>query len=269
MLQRIISALVLIPAAVYVIHAGGLPLTALALILSLCGLHEFFNFCGAKGIECFRAPAYAATVIYYVNIHFSSILGGGRRFEFSPLLVLGPVFIILWLQAAKKIEGSIASVSATVFGYFYVSVFVSFVVYIRRLEFGERFLFTVILLVWAADTFAYFGGRAFGKKRLSPEISPKKSVEGVYFGLAASMAVSMALYRYYNIPLMTGAGYLGFALFLNVFAVIGDLVESQLKRDCALKDSSSLIPGHGGVLDRIDSQLLIMPVSYYFYSMLA
>jgi len=269
MLQRIISALVLIPAAVYIVHIGGLPLTLLAMLLSIGGLREFFDFCDAKGIKCFRIPAYAVTLIYYVNVHFRGAFDGSRRFEFSPVLILGFVFLILWLQAGKKVEGSIAEISTTVFGYLYVSVFISFTVYIRRLEFGEQLLFTIILLVWAADTFAYFGGRAFGRKKLSPEISPKKSVEGVYCGLAASMVVSMVLFRFYNIPAFTAAGYLGFTLFLNVFAVLGDLIESQFKRDCAIKDSSALIPGHGGILDRIDSQLLVMPVSYYFYLMLA
>jgi len=267
MLTRIISSVILIPLAVYCLYAGGVPLATLLLIVSLFGLNEFFNLCAHKAVNCFTVPAYVITVIYYINIHFSFLNDKVHRFEFSPILVLGFVFLILWLQFYKRIHNSILDVSATAFAYLYIPVFLSFAMYIRNLEYGRNLLFTSMLLIWAADTFAYFGGMAFGRfsRRLSPDISPKKSVVGVYSGLMASSFFAVMAFRYLNVPSIPFWGYIAYAFILNSFSVIGDLIESQFKRDCEIKDSSGLIPGHGGMLDRIDSLLLVLPFSYYYF----
>ena len=210
------------------------------------------------------------SVIYFINVHFSFVNKKSHGFEFAPALITGAVFLILWLQFYKRIDNSLADVSVTIFAYIYIPVFLSFAVYIRNLEHGAFFLFMSVALVWAADTFAYFGGMAFGRdgKKLSPVISPKKSVIGVYFGLFFSCAAAFLFYKYspvIGIPLWA---YVLYAFILNVFSVLGDLIESQFKRDGGVKDSSGLIPGHGGVLDRIDSILLTLPVSYYYFVLL-
>jgi len=268
MLTRIVSALILIPLVIYLIYAGGLSFTAFILIVNLIGLREFYDLCAAKKIETFRYPAYLVSTLYFFNVHFNFVNDPSHKFEFSPLLILGFVFIILWLQRSQKVAGSIITAAASIFGFLYVSVFLSFAVYIRQLVNGDKLLFTVILMIWAADTFAYFGGRAFGKHKLSPEISPKKSTEGVYSGIIGTFAAAYFAFIYLNVPQITLWMYFALALALNSFSVLGDLIESQFKRDCEVKDSSGLIPGHGGILDRIDSLLLTFPFAYYYFSMI-
>ncbi len=268
MLTRIISSIILIPLVIYLIYTGGIAFTAFMFLINLIGLHEFYKLCAVKKIETFSYPAYLVSALYFFNVHFNFANDSAHKFEFSPILILGFVFIILWLQHGKKIAGSIITTAATTFGFLYISVFLSFAVYIRQLAHGEKLLFTIILMIWAADTFAYFGGRAFGKHRLSPEISPKKSTEGVFAGIFGTLTAACFSFVYLNVPQLNLAMYLTLAFILNSFSVLGDLIESQFKRDCDVKDSSGLIPGHGGILDRIDSLLLSFPFAYYFFAMI-
>lgn len=267
MILRIVSALVLIPFVAAAVYYGGFPLCALLCLLSLAAMDEFFAIASSKSAGAFKIPAFAVTALYYMNVHFASA-NKGAAMEFSPMLVLGAVFLVLWLQAGKRVENSITDISVTVFAYFYITVFLSFAAYIRGLANGAFLLFMCVALVWAADTFAYFGGMAFGRngRKLSPVISPKKSVIGVYFGLLFSCAAAFAFYHYSPEPLAPLWVYILYAFTLNAFSVLGDLIESQFKRDAAVKDSSTLIPGHGGVLDRIDSLLLTLPFSYYYFT---
>lgn len=260
----------LIPFIIAAVYYGGLMLCALLLVLSISALNEFFGIAAQKSIAGFKLPVFIMTVIYYINVHFSFVNKKYHGFEFAPALITGAVFLILWLQFYKRIENSIADISVSIFAYIYIPVFLSFAAYIRNLEHGAFFLFMSIALVWIADTFAYFGGMAFGrdKKKLSPVISPKKSVIGVYFGLFFSCAAAFIFYKYSpaaGIPLWA---YVLYVFILNAFSVLGDLIESQFKRDGGVKDSSALIPGHGGALDRIDSLLLTLPVSYYYFVLL-
>lgn len=242
----------------------------LLLILSIAALNEFFGIASQKSISGFKLPVFVMTVIYYTNVHFSFINKKTNGFEFAPALITGAVFLILWLQFYKRIENSIADISVSIFAYIYIPVFLSFALYIRNLEHGAFFLFMIIALIWTADTFAYFGGMAFGrdKKKLSPVISPKKSVIGVYFGLFFSCAVSIIFFKYSPVAGIPLWAFVLYAFILNAFSVLGDLIESQFKRDGGVKDSSALIPGHGGALDRIDSLLLTLPVSYYYFVLL-
>lgn len=267
MLTRIITAAALIPAVMWCIYEGGLPLTLLILAANAMGLSEFFDFCKAKSVECMRFPAQIISALYILNSHFTKFNDKTHGFEFSPLLILGFVFLILWLTSRKKIDGSILEISTTTFGFLYISVFLSFAIYIRNLQYGRNILFMVIVMVWAADTFAYFGGMRFGKSsgRLSPEVSPKKSIIGVYSGLMGTAAAAILFFHYMPVAATPFWSYILFAFVLNVFSVLGDLMESRFKRDCQIKDSSAVIPGHGGVLDRVDSLLLAFPFAYYYF----
>ena len=115
---------------------------------------------------------------------------------------------------------------------------------------------------WASDTFAYFIGVAIGSHKLIPAVSPKKSVEGAVAGFVGSIAVVMALgVKWLNYP---AERMVGLALIIALFAPLGDLVESILKRNCEIKDSGNFFPGHGGVLDRCDSLLFAIPLAYYY-----
>lgn len=125
---------------------------------------------------------------------------------------------------------------------------------------GHRWLLLALAIVWAADTGAYFAGRAFGRHKLAPRISPNKTIEGLFGGVAAGMALALAAAPFAGATLGQLPYVAIVALWTILFSVVGDLFESLLKRHVGAKDSSHLIPGHGGVLDRIDSQLAALPV---------
>jgi phosphatidate cytidylyltransferase len=188
----------------------------------------------------------------------------------------------------KQISESLASISETFFGVFYVGWLLSHAIVLREFkdavtgrwggavardlhdDVGAFYLFFAIAVVIAGDAGAYFAGRRFGQRPLAPEVSPKKTIEGAYGAIAGAIAMGMLTKGAFDLV----AGHLskdlswGVALFLcpvlAAVGILGDLVESLLKRDAQVKDTGTLLPGTGGVLDRIDSNLLGIPVMYYF-----
>jgi phosphatidate cytidylyltransferase len=126
--------------------------------------------------------------------------------------------------------------------------------------YGHRWLFVAVAIVWAADTGAYFAGRHYGRRKLSPRISPNKTVEGLVGGLVCGLAVALALAPLAGATLAQLPAVALVALVAVAFSVVGDLFESLLKRHVGAKDSGDLIPGHGGILDRIDGVIAALPV---------
>ena len=172
----------------------------------------------------------------------------------------------------------------SVFAFAYIALPLGFLVQVRQQWSGAFLLLYLLLLVWAGDVFAYFVGRSLGRHLMSPRISPKKTWEGAVASLLASLGVGMLLYNY-ALPISTALlsahliqrrdGFfalqkppLGLTLVLsaaiNVAAQLGDLVESLIKRGAGVKDSGTLLPGHGGMLDRIDALLFAAPVLWYY-----
>jgi phosphatidate cytidylyltransferase len=148
-----------------------------------------------------------------------------------------------------------------VFGFIYLAVLPTFLVSIRSAGYGTHWTLLFLFIVWANDIGAYFTGNKFGKKRLYPHISPKKSWEGAYGGFAASLAVSL-VYKAVFFSQLSWFGAVAVPLVLSVVSPVGDLAESFLKRSFDKKDSGSLLPGHGGFLDRFDSVVFALPVMY-------
>jgi phosphatidate cytidylyltransferase len=136
------------------------------------------------------------------------------------------------------------------------------------MEPGSALVILLFIGVWAGDTFAYFGGMAFGKKPLMPHISPKKTVEGAIIGFLGTI-LTMLAGTYFLLPAFPLWLMLIGSILLGLFAPIGDLVESMIKRDAHVKDSSELIPGHGGAFDRFDSMLFAAPIFYGFIKLLS
>ncbi|MEL0027480.1 MAG: phosphatidate cytidylyltransferase [Perlucidibaca sp.] len=132
-----------------------------------------------------------------------------------------------------------------------------FVALVAALLWHQVYLF---LLVWGADTGAYFAGRRFGKVKLAPAVSPAKTREGLYGGIATTMAVMLAVACYLGMPLTKGLAFAGVSLVTVLASVLGDLLESMVKRRAGIKDSGNIFPGHGGALDRIDSLTAAAPV---------
>ena len=162
-------------------------------------------------------------------------------------------------------EGALACAAATLFAGFYPGVLLSFLVGVRGAgePIGRRLILFFLIVIWLSDIAAYYLGRALGRRPLAPRISPKKTVEGALAGVAGA-AGTAALLGYLLLPeLGWTAPLLGAAL--GGVGIVGDLAESVLKRGAGVKDTSSLLPGHGGVLDRLDSMLLAAPLFSYYY----
>jgi phosphatidate cytidylyltransferase len=191
-------------------------------------------------------------------------------FRFEPtkswellFIVLALFFILLMQFKRRDSSGVIVDISTTIFGILYVSWFFSFIIKIRYLEGGLGYLSALLLIIKLGDIGAYLVGSRWGKRPLLPHISPKKTVEGSLGGLLFSVLGALASKPF--LPFDYGQLLL-IAVGLGVLGQLGDLSESLLKRDCQIKDSGSIFPGMGGVLDQIDSLLFTAPVFYFYLS---
>lgn len=149
------------------------------------------------------------------------------------------------------------------FGIVYIAAPLSYLIVLRGLPSGGKWIMLLLMVIWLNDTCAFAAGRTIGRTKLCPGISPKKTVEGAVAGLAGGMLAGYAVNIFFNL----GAGaaeVLGLSLIIGAVGIIGDLAESLLKRSVNVKDSGTIIPGHGGVLDRIDSLIFTIPFLYYY-----
>lgn len=286
LVRRVVTAAFLIPPVLGVSYVGGFPFVLAVMLFVGFGVNEFYDFISAKGARPQRLFGTIAAVAVPLVVWL------GSAFVATSLLT-GALLGIMILQLRKgEVSEAIASVSETFFGVFYVGWLLSHAVSLRMLDrqlhaYGIEtdpeigFFYILFCLVCAVfcDAGAYFVGRRYGSRKLAPAISPGKTVEGAVGGLAIAVvggllvkglfetAVSGDLARHLSVP----AAIL-LSLVIAGAAMAGDLVESLLKRDAHLKDAGWILPGMGGVLDRIDSALLAIPVTYYlvvayFYAM--
>ncbi len=280
---RLLSAAVLVPAVVYLIILGGLPYLATVVVIILLGQREFYRLIedkGAQPLVSYGLVAGAALpVVAYV----------GNEYH-ATLLMTATLLAVMVRQLGKQqIKDSLASISGTFFGVFYVGWLLSHTIVLRQFhgsvvarfgrdavaqlgiaqEAGIFFMVYTLTVVILCDAGAYFAGRAYGRRKLAPKISPGKTVEGAVGGVIAGTLAGLlakAIFDSFWPALSYPLGWVAavvFGVVISIVAIVGDLVESLLKRDAAVKDTGTLLPGFGGVLDRIDSPLLGVPVMYY------
>lgn len=257
--KRLLTAVVAIPVVTLVILKGGRAgLTLLVGLTAVLGILEYYALfvpgepLAAKGFGVLISLA-------MIGSFYAEDIGAGSG-------VLALVFIgfaVISLARFKPGASMGLILSRHVMGFVYVPFFLGHVILIRNWNNGIIWTFFVLAVVFAGDTAAYYIGKAFGHHRLSPGISPGKTVEGAVGGLAASLLIGV-LFKQYWLSVLGWSCCVGLAVLLGVMGQIGDLVESMLKRSVGLKDSGELLPGHGGVLDRIDGLLFATPVLYYF-----
>ncbi len=276
---RLMTAAVLVPPVLWVCYVGGLWYVAMVIVFSSLAINEFYGFIAAKGGTPNRLlgtlAAAALPLIVYV----------GDAFLATSFMTAVLLTVMLLQLTHAQIREAMMSVSATFFGVFYVGWLLAHAVSVRfiaedlsrrhpALEFDPQlgFFFIIFCLVAAvfSDAGAYFVGRRFGRRKLAPAISPNKTLEGVFGGVVAGTLGCLSAKFVFDelIPgrLSAELSYMAAGLFggvLAVVAVLGDLVESVLKRDAHLKDAGRILPGVGGVLDRVDSALLAIPIMYY------
>jgi phosphatidate cytidylyltransferase len=260
-MARIISALVLIPLAILVvIYAAPVYfLIGIGLIGTAC-LYEYFGLVRAMGIRV--QPLFGYLLFWILLIAFRQ-----DRYPVGILLALAMMAAFLsaiWRKYSVK-ERALALMAESM-GIFYLILFLCPAIAVRY-DFGERIglQWTVLLLaiIWAGDTVALAAGKTFGKHPFAPILSPNKTNEGAIAGLLGSIAVGAAVRQLFFAELPMHHVIIA-SILIGIFGQLGDLAESMLKRAAEMKDSSHFIPGHGGVLDRMDSLLFAIPVLYFY-----
>lgn len=257
-LRRVYTAAVLIP-GVYVIIRY-LPPWALTLLLMVGG--------GLALLELYRISFQARPnhVLVGTGLALSALVLARHHlsYDLTDLLAVG----ILALPAALLLspgpmERRMKDTAITVFGIIYIGLTLSTVTSARLLSGGEWLVLFLALITWAADTGAYYAGTLWGKHLLAPRISPKKTVEGLLGGMGLAVAAAL-LAQVWFVPQLQPMDTVILGVVLTGAGLIGDLWESAIKRRVGVKDSGSILPGHGGMLDRIDSLLFTAPAFYYY-----
>jgi phosphatidate cytidylyltransferase len=263
LLIRILVACIAVPAIIFISLYGRIPFLIFIEIITLVGLWEFAELVKKKNGATSTWLFILGGVFFPICSYFFS----------SPLIYL-PFFLLFFsfAQIIKgKIEGAFFRVSSFFFGEIYIGLFFSFLILIRELPFkigleykiGGHWIIYILLTIWTCDTLAYFIGAPLGKHKLAPTISPKKSIEGGIGGILGAFLCAVVS-KYLFFPDFQGKDLFFIALIVGVVGQSADLLESLLKRDVGVKDSSTIIPGHGGILDRFDSLLLVAPVVYVY-----
>jgi phosphatidate cytidylyltransferase len=285
--RRVLVAVLAAPLGVVVVFLGGASLAALLAIVSALAAWEFFRIARATGLTPMDDIGIALAGVTPLLVHARYL----RIYEL-PLsgMAVGVLILFALTIWLRGVGGKpLGAVSSTLFGIVYTGAMLSFGYAIRyhdyvigsvtiplgrgvRVAAGGLLLLLPLVLTWASDIGAYFVGRSLGKRKLIPAVSPGKTVAGAVGALVVTALVAWLYARYVLTPTtqlgFTPWGVILFGVLVSVAAQVGDLAESLLKREAGVKDSSHLIPGHGGVLDRFDSLLFVLPVSYVLLNVL-
>jgi phosphatidate cytidylyltransferase len=206
--------------------------------------------------------AFAAMGPAGLAVHMAVVWGADA--SVLPTMAIATLGCLLFgLFAVDETDAGAKAATRMVMGLLYIAVLFSFLSAVRHLRDGVTWVFVSLLLAWLGDTGAYFAGRAFGSRKLFPRVSPKKTWEGAIGG-AVVVVAGMAVVKLVAVPHMGWGHVIALGLLGDVAGVVGDLVESMLKREAGVKDAGSFLPGHGGILDRIDSLLFTAPLTWLY-----
>lgn len=266
--RRVIFAVIAAPTGIAIVYLGGAALATLLSIIAALGAWEFCRMARAAGAEPLDAIAIVLAAAIPLVLHASKLRLVTPTWTLGAVVVLGILAATIFVRGPER--RPLLSAAATLFGVVYVSM-IAYVYDLRYHDYvvdarsGTVLVMFPILLTWATDVGAYAFGRLFGRRKLIPSVSPGKTVAGAAGGLAltvviAALYVTFLLHPYAQLAL-TLQSTIVFGVLISIVAQLGDLAESLLKRDAGVKDSSTIIPGHGGILDRFDSMLFVLPVA--------
>jgi len=287
LIKRIATAVVLIPIVLLLVLRAPVPMVAaVTAIVALLTVQEFLKLTEYYGISPLDKPTYGVVVLFFVLLMFNAgqqkpllstdIFGVAAAFSAA---IATFVFLTIAMRRDNLATGYPAA-AASAFGFAYIALPLAMLVQLRQQWAGAFLILYLLLVVWSGDIFAYFVGKAIGRHLMAPRISPKKTWEGAIASLIASMAIGGTLF-YYSSQVSTTFlqwgliqrrdGMFGLekpalvpilvlTAILNIAAQLGDLVESLIKRGAGVKDSGAILPGHGGMLDRIDALLFAAPI---------
>lgn len=255
--QRITTALIAVPILLLVIWVGDPLFTVMIVAVTLLGLREFYDVVSRRWGRPFVFLGALGALSFIIN----AFAGGSAN---MPLVALGVLAIsVVWLLTQGRGRGSLISWAWTLAGVFFLGWTLGYFVLLRNVSSGREWVIVVLFTIFAADTAAFFVGKAIGKTPLAPSISPQKTWEGAVGGLLGAMIMSPLIISLLNMPASVAQGIFLGAL-VGIFSLVGDLMESKLKRLAEVKEASNIIPGHGGILDRLDSVVLTVVMSYYY-----
>ena len=247
--KRIISGIIGLLLLIIIISKGGYALYLSVYLVSMIGLREFYKSMNKININ----PIYILGYIYTTGI-FINMLYIFNYFE----ILLAFITIILLLITIKEKNITIEDISITIMGVLYIPFLLSHIVYLDE----SLYIWLIFLIPFGTDTFAYISGNLFGKRKLCPDISPNKTIEGSIGGIIGSLILTLTFSMYFRLgPIWK---IIMLSIICSILAQMGDLVASKIKRRTGIKDYGFIMPGHGGVLDRFDSIILTAPVIYYY-----
>lgn len=279
--KRLIVAAIGIPFALVVIYFGGIYFNLAVIAFAMLGVGEFLNIAKTKSGRMQHLAPYLFTLVFLSAFSFFN-----KPAELAAILITLVMLLVLFVYSMQLVKGtsdSIYSISVIFNCVFYLGFGFSSLIILRKFNYfllywkeffnPDSFIYNIrfsdsttwgyivlfiFFTIWICDSAAYFIGRKYGNHKISPEVSPKKSWEGAAAGLIAAI-LSISLFNYFIIPEIPIKVSIIFGLIVGIFGQAGDFAESLLKRDSDIKDSSNLLPGHGGVLDRFDSPLFVFP----------
>jgi phosphatidate cytidylyltransferase len=291
LLKRVATAVVLIPIVMLLVLRAPLPVLAVvAAAVALITVQEFLKLTESYGVQPMRLPTYVFVGILFL---FLAATAAGETPQLSSLkfvvgigfaCAIAPFIFLTITMRRAEMSSAYPAAAASVFAFAYIALPMAMLVQLRQQIAGAFWLLYLLLVVWAGDIFAYFVGRSLGRHLMAPRVSPKKTWEGAAASVAASLMVASLLFTYAlqisSFLLRVGLierrdGLFGLekpewwpivllTLAVNVAAQLGDLVESLIKRGAGVKDSGTILPGHGGMLDRIDALLFAVPVLWLY-----
>lgn len=291
MLKRIATAVVLIPIVVLLVLRAPVPVVAiLSAAIALITIQEFLKLMESYSVQPLRLPTYIFAGMMFLFLTVSAAAETAQLSELKFIFglafaaALAPFVFLSIAMRRVQMSGAYPAAAASTFAFVYIAVPMAMLVQLRQQWAGAFWLLYLLLVVWAGDIFAYFVGRSLGRHLMAPRISPKKTWEGAVASLAASLLVGSLLFSHAlqvsSFLLRVGLIERRDGLFglekpelwpvillttaVNIAAQLGDLVESLIKRGAGVKDSGTILPGHGGMLDRIDALLFAAPVLWYY-----
>ena len=261
-LKRWITGLIALPILIFLVYKGGVAFALLISAASVVALWEYYRIVLDPALAAVSSIILGWGYLLGVAIVWAAHWAGPDLI--LSLAALNLLVVALISMFHFKADPAVLRVTVRQLqGTIYIPVLLSFLILIRANDFGMTWIFLIMAIIFAGDTSAYYVGSYWGSHKLNPAISPGKTIEGAVGGVAANLAVG-AIGKALFFPGLTWSMSILFFLAIGVAGQMGDLFESEMKRSSGIKDSSSILPGHGGILDRIDALLFASPVAYIF-----
>lgn len=260
MKQRVITAIIFGAILILFTIVGGVPFLVLTYVFASIAVYEFLKMRNVKVLSIPGLLSYLLLWVFLLPSRYQDLLIylNLTKMEFTFLIVL----LFLTYTVLTKNKFSFDDVAYSILSILYVGM--GFYYFMETRNAGLVYIFYSLFIIWATDSGAYFTGRAFGNRKLWPEISPNKTIEGFIGGIISAVIVSIlfGIFAEMNVSILWLSVV---TIFLSVFGQVGDLVESALKRHYQVKDSGDILPGHGGILDRFDSLLFVWPLIHFLH----